>query len=133
MTLHCYTLVHDWRCLSQSQYCLFIIWVMTSEVYHQWREETADGLVTVYCLGVGQRRLHCLPGAAHSHPVMSSGSAQWGPASWNIPRSITATNQYNANEDNSFKAYSLHQCNNTSISRYCTISEYTFQNVKEIV
>ena len=30
---------------------------MTSEVCHEWREETADGLVTVYCLGVGQAAL----------------------------------------------------------------------------
>ena len=27
---------------------------MTSEVCHEYRAETADSLVTVYCLGVGQ-------------------------------------------------------------------------------
>ena len=46
---------------------------MTSEVCHGYRAETADSLVTVYCLGVGQAPA-ALTGAELTLTMMSSGS-----------------------------------------------------------
>ena len=46
---------------------------MTSEVCHEYRAETADSLVTVYCLGVGQAPA-ALTGAELTLTMMSSGS-----------------------------------------------------------
>ena len=62
---------------------------MTSEVCHEYRAETADSLVTVYCLGVGQAPA-ALTGAELTLSMMSPGSVLSGlgpPASWNQPRS----------------------------------------------
>ena len=51
---------------------------MTSEVCHEYRAETADSLVTVYCLGVGQAPA-ALTGAELTLSMMSSGSVLSGP------------------------------------------------------